>query len=57
MVLTPSLHIDPQEGVGGATPIPINDRKASVKIADGTAKVKVTKITPIVLGMICLAIR
>ena len=52
MVLTPSLHIEPHEGVGGATPIPINDRKASVKIAAGTAKVSVTKMTTMVLGMI-----
>ena len=42
--------MEPQDGVGGATPIPIKDRNASVKIADGTAKVSVTKITPTVLG-------
>ena len=49
--LMPSLHIDPQDGVGGATPIPMKDRNASVKIALGTWKVMVTKITPIVLGI------
>jgi hypothetical protein len=34
----PSLHMDPQDGVGGATPMPMKDRKASVKMALGTAK-------------------
>ena len=33
MVLIPSLHMLPHEGVGGATPMPMNDRKASVKMA------------------------
>ena len=41
-----------RDGVGGATPIPIKDRNASVKIAEGTAKVTVTRMTPIVLGII-----
>ena len=52
MVLTPSLHIEPQEGVGGATPIPIKDRKASVNMAEGIANVRVTSITPFELGTI-----
>ena len=51
MVFRPSLHMLPQEGVGGATPMPMKERKASVKMALGTAKVRVTRITPIVLGI------
>ena len=51
MVLMPSFDIDPQEGVGGTTPIPIKDRKASVKIALGIANVNVTSTTPRVLGI------
>ena len=35
----------PHEGIGGSTPIPINDRNASVKMVDGTANVNVTSIT------------
>ncbi len=31
----PSFDIDPHEGVGGATPIPIKDKNASVKMALG----------------------
>ena len=52
MVLMPSLDMLPQEAVGGATPMPMNDRNASVKIALGTANVSVTRITPIVFGTI-----
>ena len=57
IVLTPSLHIEPQEGLGGTTPIPMKDKNASVKIAAGTAKVKVTNMTPMVLGMMWRTIR
>ena len=57
MVLIPSLHMLPHDGVGGATPMPMNDRNASVKIALGTAKVIVTRITPIVLGIMCRSTR
>ena len=32
IVLIPSLHMLPQEAAGGTTPIPINDKKASVNI-------------------------
>ena len=49
-----SLHAFVAHGAPGwgrrCNPIPIKDRKASVKIAGGTAKVSVTKITPTVLG-------
>ena len=34
--LMPSLHMAPQDGVGGATPMPMKDKKASVKMALGT---------------------
>ena len=33
--MIPSLHIEPQEGVGATTPIPMKERKASVKMALG----------------------
>ncbi len=46
----PSLHIEPHDGVGGATPIPMNDRNASVKIALGIANVSETRMTPSVFG-------
>ncbi len=57
MVLRPSLHMAPQDGVGGETPIPMKERNASVKIAVGTAKVMLTMIKPRVFGIICLDIR
>jgi hypothetical protein len=47
----PSFAILPHDGVGGATPMPMNERNASVKMALGTAKVSVTRMTPIVLGI------
>ena len=52
MDLMPSLHMAPQDGVGGATPIPIKDRNASWKIALGNAGVTVTNITPRVMAVI-----
>ena len=54
IVFTPFVAIEPQEGVGGATPMPMKDKNASVKIAAGIAKVSVTRMTPIVLGRMCL---
>ncbi len=57
MVLMPSLLMLPQDGVGGATPMPIKDRNASVKMALGTAKVSVTRITPMVFGIMCRSTR
>ena len=53
----PSLHMLPHEGVGGATPMPMNDRNASVKMTLGTANVRVTRITPMVLGIMWRMIR
>src|SRR5690606_32152532 len=53
MVASPSLLMLPQEAVGGATPMPMKDRKASVKMALGTAKVRVTSTTPSVFGIMC----
>ena len=53
IVLMPSLHMLPHDGVGGATPMPMNDRNASVKMALGTANVSVTRMTPIVFGIMC----
>src|SRR4030095_5546911 len=47
IVLMPSLLMLPQDGVGGATPMPMNDKKASMKITRGTSNVSVTRITPI----------
>ena len=57
MFLMPSFDIDPHEGVGGATPIPIKERNASMNIAPGIANVIVTNTTPRVLGSICLNIK
>src|SRR6185503_5611037 len=51
IVLMPSLLMLPHDGVGGATPMPMNDRNASMKITRGTSNVSVTRITPIVLGI------
>ena len=41
----------------GKAPIPINDKKASVKIALGMANVSVTNTTPRVFGSICRRIK
>ena len=57
MLFKPSKHMDPQDGVGGATPMPMKERKASVKMAVGMAKVRVTKITPSVFGIMWRKIR
>ena len=51
IVRRPSLLMLPQDGVGGATPMPMNDRNASVKMTVGTANVSVTRITPMVFGI------
>src|SRR5690606_33609297 len=51
----PSLLIEPHDGVGGVTPMPMNDKKASVKIALGMAKVSATSTTPKTLGSMCRA--
>src|SRR6185503_16473551 len=48
IVLMPSLLMLPHDGVGGATPMPMNDKNASMKITRGTSNVSVTRITPIV---------
>ena len=52
MVRRPSLHMEPQDGVGGTTPMPIKDRKASMKMAVGMAKVRDTSSTPMTFGSI-----
>src|SRR5262245_53449559 len=51
IVLMPSLLMLPHDGVGGATPMPMNDRNASMKMTRGTSNVSVTRITPIVFGI------
>ena len=56
MLLGPQSTWSPRRA-WGATPMPIKDRKASVKIAVGMAKVSVTKITPSVLGIMWRKIR
>ena len=53
IVLMPSLLMLPHDGVGGATPMPMNDRNASMKMTRGISNVSVTRITPIVFGIMC----
>ncbi len=50
----PMLTRSPQEVCGDLIPMPIKLRKASEKIAPGIAKVMLTMITPIMLGIMCL---
>ena len=46
--------MDPQLGVGGTTPKPIKERKASVKVTDGIEKLKLTSTSESTFGAKCL---
>ena len=56
MLVSASEVIVPQLAIGGVNPNPRKLKKASVKMAEGTVNVIVTKIGPIEFGIKCLLI-
>ena len=53
MASYPSFTMTPQLGVGGCMPTPMKLRNASMKMAEGMAKVRVTMTGPRMLGTRC----